>query len=928
MKHTRRLTAWLCAATVSLAAIPSFAVPTAAADEYLTRDPFFNFNSGYNYYTSEHFQFIWGNSGDAGQVTQSFLQANANNLETCWDIYVNKLGMTECAESVETYLRDGNKYKLNVYISGTGLSGMADDWAYMSWDRNGYPYLFCCVGAMRANPPSWVMPHEFGHAITAHQLGWNANKYSNTWWEALGNWFREQWLYEVSDQYGWTNDAYEGGYGTDFFETYLKNLCFTSPFGRDYYSSWVFLQYLTENPDNMDGYGATFVRTLLQKGNPDEYPFTMINRLAPADMKETLGNFAKRMATLDLAQQTAYRKRLDLLFSQGAWNWQQIYTMLEPVGTAANVYAVPTERAPQATGLNIVPLTLTGDTVTVTLNGKSDLRGADWRGCIVFEDANRKSYYSELIADGQTVSMQAPANTTAAYLTVIATPDEALYNPSGLHWHNDSDEFGETKQPFSSKNRYPYEVTIEGAGIMQRPLNGLRGSQHPNGGGFVASSARVDASVYVGPNAAVIGNATVTGNAVIDGYAMIAENATVSGNAYVGDCAMVMGRANVSGNAKILESACVYGNYVVKDDAVVKGVSFCMANGSASGQAILDGDYYSDGDNKATKGTCCGWYGTQTYLDARPYTDGLYAAYDFGSDSSAFAKERYNTTYALNEGAQWEAERTSAQGVMTFDGKGGAMRLDNSFARFSGDYEYQFAVLPRGGAKEQAIFSAGTPGQSFAVLTPENSAGKAEFRIERGGETVSVQADGALPLGEWSIIRIQSVSGTLSMEINGRRYETQAQLAPMQVLDESALSTGASVWLGNAPGGDHAFNGSVDFARVFFKAAAAPAETYSGREDVTVTEPTETTTTTTETTTTTATTVTEPAGRYLRGDVDCDGEVTLADGVRLAQASAGVEGKDLSVQGARNSDCNLNEIPGEPDDLLMLLMYLAGSVEW
>ncbi|MCR4759968.1 MAG: hypothetical protein K5705_06825 [Oscillospiraceae bacterium] len=853
----KRLSAALCALAMTGNALP-FSRTAIAADTYQTRDPFFNFGSGYNYYTSEHFQFIWGNSGDAGQVTQSFLEANAHNLETCWDIYVNKLGMTECAESVENYLRDGKKYKLNVYISGTGLSGMADDWAYMSYDNQGFPYLFTCVGAMQTTPPSWVMPHEFGHAITAHQLGWNRNKFSSTWWEALGNWFREQWIYEVSDEYGWSND-FSHGYGTDFFETYLKNLCFTSPFGRDYYSAWVLLQYLTENPDNLEGYGADFVRTMLQQGKDDEYPLTMIDRLAPADMKETLGHYAKRMATLDFAQQTAYRKRLDALLSQGAWNWQQIYTMLEPADGQPNVYTVPTERAPQASGLNIVPLELTGSTVTVTLNGRSDLSGADWRGCIAIEDKAGKTHYSELIADGQTVSMNVPDNASAAYLTVIATPDASLYCPSGLHWHQDSDEFGETKQPFSSKYRYPYQVTIDGAGIKERPLN-LNGHRHENGGGFVASSARVDSSVYVGPHAAVIGNATVTGNAVIDGYAMIAENASISGNAYVGDYAMVMGRANVTDNAKVMESACIWDTYKVSGNAVVKGVAFCMANGSASGQAILDGDYYDDGSNTATKGTCCGWYGTQTYLDARPYTDGLYLNYSFETDSSAVIKDQYTSTYALPFGAAWEASRTGAGGVMTLDGKDDFIDIDRSFGCFGDTAEWQFGVLWRGGAANQKLLYLGDA-ENFLSFTPSSSDGNPVLTMQSGGAAVTVTGKKQMVPGTWYIVRIQIADGKLTLHIADNDGDAAAGAdIPASLTMQTVLSrsTDAVSAIGKGADGDF-FNGSVDFARAYFKPVSAPAETYSEHEDITE----------------------QP--QKIRGDINADGVCDLADAVLLQE---------------------------------------------
>ena len=58
-------------------------VEVSAVETYYTRDPFYNFNSNYNYYTTEHFQFIWGNSGDSSRVTQAFLEGNGKNLEAC-----------------------------------------------------------------------------------------------------------------------------------------------------------------------------------------------------------------------------------------------------------------------------------------------------------------------------------------------------------------------------------------------------------------------------------------------------------------------------------------------------------------------------------------------------------------------------------------------------------------------------------------------------------------------------------------------------------------------------------------------------------------------------------------------------------------------------------------------------------------------------
>lgn len=909
MKTSKRLLAGICTLAMAATALPSASM-LHAETTYEVRDPFYNYGSGYHYFESEHFQFIWGDGGaDSGKVTEEFLRMNAENLEECWDVYVNYLGMTPPTQSVEEYLRDGKEYKTNLYISGTGLSGMTDDWAYMSYDSGGYAYLFCCVGAMEYNPASWVLPHELGHVFTAHQLGWNQNKYSNTWWEAMGNWFREQWLYQVSEEKGWTND-FTHGYGTDFFETYLKNMCFTSPFGRDYYSAWILLQYLTENPDHLSGYGSNFVCTMLQNGQRDEYPFAMIDRLADANLKDTMGHFAKRMATLDFAQQTAYRKRLNDLLVQGEWNWQQIYTMLEQVDGTVQTYTVPTERAPQAFGVNVCPLALTSDTVSVTLNGLSALEGADWRGCIVIEDSAGASYYSELFGVGETASLVVPSDAVSAYLTVTATPDAALYCPSGLHWHNDSDEFGETMQPFSSKHRYPYQVTVSGAVPKKRTLANTNGHAHANGGGFVADSASVDASVYVGPNACVLGSAQVSGNAVIDGYAVIAERATVSGNAYVGDYAMVMGNATVTDNAKVLESACVYGNYQMRGNAVAKGVAFCMANGSLSGQAIADGDYYDDGGNTCTQGTVCGWYGTQTYCSSRPYTDGLFLDYSFDRDSSKTAADRYTSTYAQNCGATWEANRTGAQGVLTFDGKDDMLDLDTSFLLFDA-CEIQLAALWRGGSVEQKLFYFGD-GENFCYLTPKNANGVAEFVIVRDGVWSSVAANVPLALGEWSVITIEMFDGTMTLTVNGAASSAAMTSVPRSVMNLSDIDTDTVSVAGCGLDGNY-FNGSLDFLRVFFQDVVAPTETYAEREEI-AEQPIETTTTTTD--------ATAPVGSTLLGDVDCNGVVELADAILLARLNAEDMTVEVSTQGKVNANCDRNNTV-DATDLTMVLQFLA-----
>ncbi len=842
-KLLKKLSAIITSASLTVSAVPFFTIE--AADVLKVRDPFYNYASGYNYYESEHFQFIWGNSGDASRVTPAFLEGNANNLEACWDVYMNNLEMAAPTQSVNMSLRDGNEYKTNIYISGTGLSGMTDDWAYMSYDSGGYAYMFCCVDSMQYNPPSWVLPHEFGHVITAHQLGWNTNKYSYAWWEAMGNWFREQYLY--SD---YSSD--ETGHGTDFFETYMKNLHFTFPCGRDYYAAWPFLQYLTENPDNMDGYGTDFVKTMLQQGQVDEYPFDMVERLANADLKDTLGNFAKHVAALDFENGASYKARLNELLSAGSWNWQQIYTMLE--NTGGNTYTVPTERAPQFAGMNIIPLDVMGNQITVTLNGETDINGADWRACIVQCGTDGTIKYSDLFSDGDTCTEAVISNLSDAYLSVIATPDNDTYLKSGLPYGPDS-EFAETKHPFTAKERYPYSVELDGAGIKKRTVSTSGRywetyNSHPNGGGLVSNNAKVDASVYVGPNAMVLGtakitgnvklldyavvqdNATVSDNAVISGYAIIAENAVVSGNARVDDTAMVMGKANVSGNAKVIESACVYGEYKITDYGVAKGTAFCMANGSISGQGVVDGDYYDDGGKTVTKGTAYGWVSQQSYVDALSYTDKLMISYDFSNSNNLSFNDKYNSTYGIAEnGSTIETQRTGADGVLTLNGNNQYAVVDRSLL-YTKDIDLQLAVLPRSSEDNQTLLYLGDE-NTYLSVNAFGKNGTPEVILSNGTDKFTLSSTTTLNLGEWATLRFVISNGNARLEINGKTVANDVtSITPDDIADNIAIDSLAVYRIGSDVNTENDFNGSVDFLRAYYTEAKAPTETYSEKEDI------------------------------------------------------------------------------------------------
>lgn len=68
--------------------------------------------------------------------------------------------------------------------------------------------------------------------------------------------------------------------------------------------------------------------------------------------------------------------------------------------------------------------------------------------------------------------------------------------------------------------------------------------QHPNGLGWVANTAKVDKSVYVGPHAIVYGQAELTDKVRVEGTSQVSGHAKLSGNA------VIAGNAWIDGNFK------------------------------------------------------------------------------------------------------------------------------------------------------------------------------------------------------------------------------------------------------------------------------------------------------------------------------------------------------------------------------------------
>jgi hypothetical protein len=88
-------------------------------------------------------------------------------------------------------------------------------------------------------------------------------------------------------------------------------------------------------------------------------------------------------------------------------------------------------------------------------------------------------------------------------------------------------------------------------------------------GGWVADTATVEPTVYVGPNAWVYGSAEVFGSVHVCGNARVYGDAFLDGNVWVCGNARVYGDAEVCGNAQVHEDAEVCGNAEVFGNTVL-----------------------------------------------------------------------------------------------------------------------------------------------------------------------------------------------------------------------------------------------------------------------------------------------------------------------------------------------------------------------
>lgn len=773
---------------------------------------------------SKHFRFLW----NAAVATNSFWTTNMphgtlRNAEEAWQVMIKKLGYREPCFATET--QSSTKYKLNITTWYSGYWEGNDTYSGATLAR-----LNITPDGIRVDPPGLVLPHEFTHCIQTH----NTTGYvPGSWWEGHANYGRERYLEHFGALF-----ASNARSGID--PTYLRCAHQLIAEGRDYYLSWPMFLYLDENPDGLSDLGEGTMVKLWQQCQINEYPLMTLERLTPTNnIKDIVGYFARREATFNYAHKADIQAAL-ATFGQPLDNaatarWQ--FTDLVQRSDDTNWWRVPFEMAPMQGAYAIhelVPIgSGAGRVVTVNFHGLPDsTRGADWRASFIVISDSGVERYSTLWSNGVN-SVTLAANENKVYLSVAGAPATFYTGSPNNSFAGDYDESVYPYRSTPSKTRFPYELQITGATAKQRDNGATTGLvQHSNGGGYKLSSVTVPATVYIGPNARVLGGTvsgnariedyavvtagTVNGNAVISGHAWV-RGGTVTDNAKVRDWALVEG-GTISLNGRVLEHANIKGG-TVTGNATAKGTAASLT-GTISGTAMIDGDY---GDffygRDVTNGVA---FGHLPYVGVpdnfiHPLPGGIYAAYDFATAHDSRILDQYGVTDGFLQGSPtWYASDGRRQGFLAFNGVNQAVTLDRSLCDL---HQTTIAAWVKwsGGVSNQPVWYFGAATNKCMYLTPDDGTGHAKFFISNGGATQTLAWTSPLPIGVWTHTAVTIDGTNATFYVNGNLAASAANTnRPEQLLAPNTATNSQQNYLARGTGNSLPFfQGALDDVRVY-----------------------------------------------------------------------------------------------------------------
>ncbi len=373
--------------------------PAPGNSEPDTFEPVSTGSGGRTYTDSAHFRIY--SSGSSANIALA-------HVEGAYQCFVTDWGFRSTGLSTHDDENDGPYYKMNIYPKFMAAGG------YMQYDyTKGLAYLEVNSGYI-TDPK--IIVHEYGHALTLHEINWMDQTRTGAWWETVANWIADTYI--NSTYYDLVRQQYNLGAASTIIELnkVIGQSYYTIVHDQNYYQAWPFLTYLTNNPDNYPGLGRMTVPELFRNHTrKNETPLHVLQRITSVPVQTILGRYWAHMAYLDIGHPKAQR----LFFNSRS---RLNFANLDSYGS--QTYRVKSSRRPMYGGANIIPLNVTGSTVSVTVtNLGNGLSGSNFTATLAIRASSGSVRYVDLPGGSGQASV---ANGEEASLVVVNTPDSLI----------------------------------------------------------------------------------------------------------------------------------------------------------------------------------------------------------------------------------------------------------------------------------------------------------------------------------------------------------------------------------------------------------------------------------------------------------------------------------------------------------------------
>ncbi|MDH5258758.1 MAG: DUF6055 domain-containing protein, partial [Gammaproteobacteria bacterium] len=487
---------------------------------------------------------------------------------------------------------DGKCYRTNIYLYGTeaiqddvtpygggGAVCEGDKTKKLPYLRGPHAELIDITQPGAA--PTRIFAHEYTHALQCA-----ANRGLGGW-----SWYVESFANYIGNKLGKRMSAMSQLY--DNFNWSLDN-------EHTRYGAWPWHMFINKK------FGPNYTADIFERVKLDEESlFDFMRRTLPFDCEETNINcrndgmanlYAEYANSLVNSSYISENHGYDVKpYAYNSLSASRYSAPMEKLGD--NHYRVQDWVAPQRFGHNMIELIPDPDNRILSINFDGwtvEKRDVQYRLTVVatLDDSviPVKEAFGETFESGtQTIDLDAWENTLGSpikklNLVVAAVPGK---------WRPAEEVFQYTYDVrFRELDRFVYELKISGAWPLGHEPASMReepietGSSHPNGGGFVASTATVASTAYVAPEARVLGNAQVSGTARIEGRAIVGGTAIIQDEAIVSSESSVRDNVRVSGWGTVRDRVLLLNNVTVDDEAKIQGNSSYYGTYNTSGKGM------------------------------------------------------------------------------------------------------------------------------------------------------------------------------------------------------------------------------------------------------------------------------------------------------------------------------------------------------